>query len=508
MKKLPIGIQTFSKMRNDDYAYADKTRIISELVDSGSYYFLSRPRRFGKSLLLDTLKELFKGSKKLFEGLSIYDKWDWTEKYPVIKISFGSGDFSSEEQIKHAVVKDLQFQASLYDIDSGLATNLENLVLTLRKKYSSKVVILIDEYDKPILDNITDPERAKIARALLRDFYGSIKDLDEYLKFVFITGVSKFSKMNLFSGLNNLEDITISPKFAEIAGYTQNDLETVFAEHLENADKEMVKRWYNGYNYFGEPLYNPFDILLFISNDLEFQNYWWESGNPSFLIEKLKEQKFHVPDFENLEVSKEILNMFDIERIDIIALLWQTGYLTFDSKVNLAGRILYKMKIPNLEVRTSLNELILRYFTDLSSETARSEIAAYKSIVNNDPVGFKNILHALFVAIPYNDYVKNNIECFEGYYAAVVYSFVSALGFDIVGEDVTNKGRIDLTIKASASFFIIEFKVDTDEPAIEQIKKRKYYEKYRNTGKPICILGFNFSSEDRSIKEFQWENID
>jgi hypothetical protein len=356
-KKLPIGIQTFSEIRDskENFIYIDKTNIALDLIERGKYYFLSRPRRFGKSLFLDTLSELFKGSKQLFEGLFIYDKWDWDQTYPVINISFATGSLQSKSSILNKIKDILKINSNNLEIeyydnnfeDSGIS--LEHLIRDTYQKHNKKVVILIDEYDKPILDNIhkEDKQIASDARDILRNFYSAIKSSDAYIKFVFLTGVSKFSKLNLFSGLNNIQDITIHKKYSTIAGYTHEDIKKYFTDYLEDVDLDEVKRWYNGYNYFGDEIYNPFDILLFFDSK-EFKNYWWQTGNPAFLIEILKKGNYYLPDLENMIVGEETLNSFDVEHIDIVALLWQTGYLTFDRKIEMMSDFLYKMKVPNL----------------------------------------------------------------------------------------------------------------------------------------------------------------
>lgn len=330
-KKLPIGIQTFSEIRDpkENFVYVDKTDIAFDLIDRGKYYFLSRPRRFGKSLFLDTLSEIFKGSKHLFEGLAIYDKWDWNQAFPVINISFAVGEFFSKETIKDRINSILELNCNNLLIDNDkcknkqLGTYFENIIRETYQKHNQRVVVLVDEYDKPILDNIhkEDKQPSTDAREILRNFYSAIKASDAYIKFVFLTGVSKFSKLNLFSGLNNIQDITLNKNYATITGYTHHDLQLCFTDYLEDVDLEEVRRWYNGYNYFGEPIYNPFDILLFLSNNAVFSNYWWETGNPSFLIEILKKSNYSLPELENIIVSKETLSTFDIEHIDMVALL-------------------------------------------------------------------------------------------------------------------------------------------------------------------------------------------
>ncbi|PIY19162.1 hypothetical protein COZ13_06835, partial [Candidatus Desantisbacteria bacterium CG_4_10_14_3_um_filter_40_18] len=299
MKRLPIGIQTFSEIINENYCYVDKTRIIYELINNGKYFFLSRPRRFGKSLLIDTLKDLFEGREELFKGLWLENKWLWNKKYPAIKISFGGGVRNTDELdivIKNQF-KNIYEDYELKDYEITLSNVMFlSLIRKLYKEYNSQVVILIDEYDKPILDNITDKDKATAIREDLKDLYSVLKEADSYIKFCFITGVSKFSKVSLFSGLNNLWDITLDERFATICGYTQNDLETVFMEYLVGVDLEKVKLWYNGYSWLGEGVYNPFDILLFLgSASREFKNYWFETGSPTFLLKLLKERKYYLP---------------------------------------------------------------------------------------------------------------------------------------------------------------------------------------------------------------------
>ncbi|MFW5959671.1 MAG: ATP-binding protein [Chitinivibrionales bacterium] len=513
MKKLPIGIQTFRDIIEENCYYVDKTEAAFKLADRGRYYFLSRPRRFGKSLFLDTLAEMFECNKSLFEGLWVYDKWDWEDPHPVIRISFGSGDFSGRDKIKNKIlflIKNNTKQLSLdYVIDDTLDFNgnFISMIQSVYEKYGKKVVILIDEYDKPILDNITDRDTALDGREILRTFYSAIKDCDRYIRFVFITGVSKFSKMNLFSGLNNLEDITIKKDYAEITGYTHADILRVFKERLEGVDLEMVKRWYNGYNYLGEDIYNPFDILLFLSNDCVFKNYWWGTGNPGFLIEKLKTEDYYLPDLENISVGEETLNTFDIDKIDLTALLWQTGYLTFDKRIFLGGRVRYKMKIPNLEIMSSLNSLFFDYLTNLNGSKESKEIALTEALLESDFSKSRDILKSFFASIPYTNYANNIISGYEGYYASVVFTLLASQGFEVIAEDTTNRGRIDMTLKFPESIVIIEFKVDIKESPINQIKERKYYEKYASDTRDIYLVGMCFDSNERNISEFIWEKL-
>ncbi len=514
MKKLPIGIQTFREIIEENYYYVDKTQFAYRLITSGKYYFLSRPRRFGKSLFLDTLAEIFSGNKELFKGLYIYDKYDFTP-HPVIRISFGSGDYSLSEdktlnEIKRILKRNQRQTGVKCEEIDDYKFCFEELIVKLYEKHRRKVVILIDEYDKPILDNITDKEMAIKARNILKDFYGIIKDNDQYIRFVFITGVSKFSKLNLFSGLNNLEDITLNEHYAEICGYTHDDLLNVFKERLQGVDLELVKKWYNGYNYFGKLLYNPFDILLFLSNNCDFRNYWWQTGNPSFLIEKLKEETHYIPELENTLISEEALEAFDVEYIDLRALLWQTGYLTIKEKIiDEVGANFYRLCVPNREIQISLNRLFIDYLTNQRVEKTTYELNIRKALRQNDFNAFVNYLKAIFATIPYQNYANNIISKYEGYYSSVVFVYLMALGYDVIPEDTTNRGRIDLTLKMDDKIVIIEFKVDAEknEP-IKQIKEKRYYEKYLSEDKEIYFIGMVFDSGERNIVEWKVEKLE
>jgi len=509
-KKLPIGIQTFSELVDpaENYVYVDKTGIALTLASSGKYYFLSRPRRFGKSVLLSTLYELFSGNGKIFKGLEIEDKWDWNIHYPVIRISFGGGDFSTEERLDETIYANLlSNQRRLGITCEASKPNLcfRELIELVREHYGQKVVILIDEYDKPILDHIDDRERARFNRDKLKSFYGLIKDMDEHLRFVMITGVSKFAKMNLFSGLNNLEDITIDEAYATICGYTHNEVKKAFADRLDGVDMDKLQEWYNGYNYFGEPVYNPFDILLFFAKHKEYRPYWWSTGNPSFLIKLLKEQRRYLPELENYIVDDALLDSFEVDHIDLAALLWQTGYLTFASKQENIDGIEYRLKVPNKEVQISLNNLFVQYLTNRSHELRSGKRDLYRSLEAADLPAFCQSLSGLFAAIPYHNYANKIIEKYEGYYASVAFAYLSSLGVPLIAEDVTSKGRIDLTLKLTDKIYIIEFKVDRPGLALKQIRAKGYHDKYRSLGVDIYLVGINFDSQEKNISEFDWE---
>ena len=341
-KKLPIGIQTLSKIIEGGHYYVDKPGLALQLINSGQYYFLSRPRRFGKSLFLDTLKEIFEGNQPLFTGLQIHDKWDWATRFPVIRISFGGGVLKSQEDLEQVLHQQLEMYERKFALPARYPDNrsrFRDLIERIHEQSGQRAVLLIDEYDKPILDNITDTPTATLMREGLKDFYSVIKDMDAHVRFAFLTGVSKFSKVSLFSGLNNLEDITLSPSFSALCGYTDTDVDTVFAPELPGLDRANIKRWYNGYNWLGASVYNPFDLLL-LFKQRSFKYWWFETGTPTFLIKLMAEQGFFTPELAALHTGEELISTFDVDDISSEALLFQTGYLTIQkTETSPAGNV-------------------------------------------------------------------------------------------------------------------------------------------------------------------------
>ncbi len=516
MKKLPIGLNSLEKIIKGNYLYVDKTKNLYELLEAGQYFFLSRPRRFGKTLTIDTLKHIFEGNKDLFKGLYIYDKWNWEEKFPVIRVDFSQIDSETKENLKKSLtmaLEDIEKELGISGCDKSLhGIYLKEIIKKAYQKYQKPVVVLIDEYDKPILDNIEKPELAEEIRDLLSNFYGVIKGLDEYLRFVLLTGVSKFSKVNLFSKLNNLEDITVDPRFSDLCGYTEDDLDKYFSKYLKGADREEIRKWYNGYSWLGERVYNPFDILLFISKGHAFRPYWFETGSPTFLIKLMKEKKYFIPELENIEATDELLGSFDVYTMKIEALLWQTGYLTIKStRKRLDNSLVYRLSYPNLEVKKSLNEIVLEYISclDTNSKTVfQNKLEIY--LIEGDINGLIENFKSLFASISYTNFTKNEIDSYEGYYASVIYSYLASLGVALIAEDTTNRGRIDLTILLPDKAYIIEFKVKDgkeDKDPLQQIKEKKYYEKYLNRVKEIYLIGITFDKKERNISEYRYEKL-
>ena len=502
--RLPIGIQTFQKIREGDYIYVDKTKEAYELITNYEYAFLSRPRRFGKSLFLDTLRNIFEGNKELFTGLYIYDKWEF-ENYPVIKIDW-AGDFKTLESTKNVareILKENQRRLHIECENDAVDMCFRELIQKTYEKYQKRVVVLIDEYDKPILDNIENPIRAIENRDFLRSFYVQLKANDEYIRFAFLTGISKFSRASIFSGLNNLEDISLTPAFGNICGYTHDNLQREFYEYSKEFDLEKVKEWYNGYYFLKDRIYNPFDILK-LFKEKRFKNYWWQSGNPYFLIQMLKKKHYYIPELENLVVGEELLSSFEIEDLKLEVLLYQAGYLTILETKEYEEIIEYRLGVPNKEVQISLNQLILSYLTQ-KELYPQQKIELIEALKNGDVEHFKNHLESLFASIAYNNYVKNDIAKYEGYYASVVYAYLASLGLRMVAEDVTNKGRIDLTLFVDDIIYILEFKVGKED-ALKQLRKQEYHKKYLHKAKVIYLVGINF--EEKNITRMEWERID
>lgn len=506
--KLPIGIQSFVKIRTDRFYYVDKTHFVRKLLDEGGdCYFLSRPRRFGKSLFLDTLRQAFLGEKSLFEGLYLEKHWDWSVKHPVIYISFGAGVHRTVEELVETQQIIVEEHARNYGVTlhyHHVKNRFMELIKSLHQKYGEKVVVLIDEYDKPILDNIERPEVAAEIRESLKNFYSVIKDADPYLKFCFITGVSKFSKVSIFSGLNNLKDITLDPAYATICGYTQEELETVFADRLGGLDLDEIRLWYNGYNFLGEPVYNPFDILLYL--DLrDFRPFWFETGTPTFLVKLLLRKKFNFPELEGVEASETLLSSFDIDLIEPETILFQTGYLTIKKRLRTGPRTRYLLGLPNLEVRMSFTDFLLNYVSENLRAKEKALDAVYDALDDGRPEKLKEIFQAVFAGIPHDWYRKNNLEDYEGFYASVFYAYFSALGLDVRVKEVTNHGRLDMAVLCEGRCYLFEFKVVEVEPegrALAQLKEKRYHEKYSGTCREIYLIGVEFSKKERNIVGF------
>ncbi len=510
-KKLPIGIQNFREIREENYYYVDKTPFALTLIEQGKYFFLSRPRRFGKSLFIDTLAELFAGNESLFEGLAIHQNWDWQQTFPVIRISFGAGILTSCAQLDQRILTILNVIRKEHDMEQCQSTDVvasfSELIRQFHQNTGQRVVVLIDEYDKPILDNLISPDIAKQIRDGLRNFYSVIKDMDTHIRFAMLTGVSKFSKVSLFSGLNNLNDITVDNRYSSICGYTEDDIDTVFLTELTGLDRGQIREWYNGYNWSGESVYNPFDVLL-LFDKRQFKPYWFETGTPTFLVELLASRQTWLPDLHQLESEAEILSSFDLDYIPTETLMFQTGYLTIAEEHHDFGEYWYRLCYPNKEVYQSLSSRLLRAWTSpaASQPVIQNKRRLQTILKNNDFAAMESLFSAFFASIPHDWYRKNPIAQYEGYYASVFYAYFAALGLTIILEDSTNHGRIDMTVRFQQQIYLFEFKVVELSPegnALQQLKDKKYADKYQAENEPIHLIGIEFSKEQRSVINFE-----
>ena len=510
-RQLPIGIQTFRTLRESDCYYVDKTALIHELVSRGRHYFLSRPRRFGKSLLIDTLRELFLGNEPLFRGLAIHDQWDWSERHPVVRLSFG-GKNNEPGDLEGSVLSQLSIVERNAGLDPAPSTldgpdRFMDLLDRLHHKTGRQVVVLIDEYDKPILDVLDNPEMANANREYLRGFYGVIKDSAEHVRFVFVTGISMFTKVSLFSGLNNLENISLDPTFAAICGYTDRDLDTVFAPELDGLDRDEIRRWYNGYHWLGEEkLYNPFDILL-LFRGRQFKAHWYETGTPDMLYRKIVEERRNPMELERLLADEGLMSSFDVGNIDLRALMFQAGYLTILGEERRRTRTLYRLGYPNLEVRESMAHGLLEYATRRVFEAEDHGETLAGLLAAEDFEGFGTSLRAYLSGIPHQWYDSSEIERYEAHYASMLYLSFRAIGLELVVEDPSSHGRADMVVFHEAKVFVLEFKMAGEgeapesalDRAINQMRERGYAEKYRDRGEPVHLVAAVFGREQRNL---------
>ena len=508
-RQLPIGIQDFRTIREQDFYYVDKTSHIQRLVSQGRYYFMSRPRRFGKSLLVDTLRELFEGSEPLFRGLDIHNLWDWSVRHPVVRLSF-DGKYDEPGDLAQSISSQLAIIERNAGLDPAQSPcsgpeRLRDLLDRLHHDTGQQAVVLVDEYDKPILDVIDRPDMAASNRDYLRGFYGIIKGSARDVRFVFVTGVSMFSRVSLFSGLNNLRNISLDPEFATVCGYTDTDLDTVFAPELPGLDRDEIREWYNGYHWLGEEkLYNPFDLLLLFQTR-KFKSHWYETGSPTFLFRMMVDREVSPLELENRISDEELVSTFDVENITIDALLFQTGYLTITRAEQAGPQTFYTLNYPNFEVQYSLNHGLLGFLGRQGKEVSDSGKELGRLLAANNFEGFADRLRSFFAGIPYQWQGANGPARYEAWYAGMLYACFRTIGLDLRVEDSSGRGRADMVLLHGGQVFVFEFKMADGEgdreavarQAIEQIREKGYADKYRDRKKPVHLIGVAFG-RDRS----------
>ena len=505
---LPIGLQYFAQIRKGNCLYVDKTAHIYNLcLPENRYYFLSRPRRFGKSLTLDTINELFSGNKALFEGLDIYDKWDWSQTYPVIRLSLDA--IGHEEGLKDALIIAVQDIAKKFKVKLSRKTPgalFKELIQAVTEKTGKQVIVLIDEYDKPIVDHI-DPYNLEIAnkqRDILKNFFGILKDTSNHIRFLLITGVSKFSKVSIFSELNHLSDLTLHPQYAALCGYTQAELVHYFEPYLKTMPEETlekVKLWYNGYSWDAKTfVYNPFSVLNFFDMQV-YGNFWFETGTPTFLI-KLLRKRFNYT-LEETEVSNLILDSFRLEQfdaLDVNSILLQTGYLTIKEKTPYDTFIL---NYPNREVKKAFGQFLLSAYTE-TPVTINYGASILRALDHNNLPDVIKVLNDLIKAVPDQNYIKDE----EKFFHAIIHLIFTMIGSDVRSEMHTHTGRMDTVIIAKDRIFLFEFKMnETAKAAIQCIKDRDYAAHLRHLNKPITAIGVVFSTKTKGIAEWDREDM-
>jgi hypothetical protein len=502
MDKLPVGLQSFQVLRTGGYLYVDKTALLHRLVTEGKYYFLSRPRRFGKSLMVSTLAELFQGHRELFTGLWIDNRWDWTLTNPVIHLSLNSMGYK-EIGLEKALALRLNKIADQYGLSLQSEANslrFQELIERLHRSFGPAVV-LIDEYDKPIIDYLDDLPRAEHHRDLLKSFYSVLKDADPHLRLVLLTGVSKFSQVSIFSELNNLTDLTLHPEYTTLLGYTQAELEHYFAERLtdlapqfggKDALLQQIKKWYNGYSWDGANyVYNPFSVLSFFSQK-RFRNFWFETGTPTFLVKLLNRE--HAYQLEDIRASAAVFSSFELRRIDPKALLFQTGYITIRS---VDEDQTYTLSYPNKEVRDSLLQYLLAEYTQsYPSDTPIRAQQMKQALQVGNTRDFVEALNGLFATIPYQIFIADR----EAYYHSVTYLALSLMGTFVQVEVSQAQGRPDAVVHTADTIYVMEFKLDEQaEEALDQIKAKGYAQPYLKQGKAVKAVGIRFSSEQKQL---------
>ena len=513
MEKIATDIYTFSELRNEGFAYVDKTPILHEMAsgESGKQFFIARPRRFGKSLAVSTLKSLFLGERDLFRGLAIEPLWDWSRKWPVLHLDMGSAQTRTVPELhrrwRAMLANECARNAIPFADDENPATAFENVINALAAQSpDGRMVLLVDEYDKPLLGHLMKPEVTEF-RDALKAFYSIIKTLESKQRFMFMTGVTKFSKVSIFSDLNNLNDWTMDARAATLFGYTHEEVLRYFPGRIhrlaeangltDEAAFDRIVEWYDGYRFEenAKPVINPVSLGLCLQK-CKLANYWSQTAMPTFLMDLLKSRPL---DFSDIEIDEDDLGNYEPDRPRGVTLLYQTGYLTIQSFVQMCGMRRYTLRLPNLEVENSfLKDVVGAYTGRDSSQTSGYAFEAGRSLHAHDVPRFLKALKAFFADIPYDMTDRQNEQMWQ----TIVYVVLRSIGINVNGEVKTNDGRIDLVVDLPGDIYIVEFKLDRPaSEAMEQIRGRDYAGKYALSGKRITLVGISFSAAKRTIVE-------
>ncbi|UTC76394.1 ATP-binding protein [Treponema sp. OMZ 792] len=533
-RKLPIGVQSFKVLRDDNFLYIDKTEYVYRLASSGRVYFLSRPRRFGKSLFLSTLKAYFLGQKELFKGLAI-EKFEEAEKgkreiwqeYPVFYFDFNVGKYADTEALNERLdflLKDIEKQ---YEIIPGsrdsLGSRFERAIKTAYEKTGKQVVILVDEYDKPLLQTMGLNEELNAEyKAVLRAFYSVLKSTDQYLRFAFLTGVTKFGKVSIFSDLNSLNDISLKPEYSAICGLTQKELEETFRPEIKTLAERnelsyedclsALKKKYDGYcfSYGTETIYNPFSLLN-VFDGKQFADYWFATGTPTFLVNELKREDYNIPELDgNVEMIESFLSDYRVGADSVIPVLFQAGYLTikdYDKEYRM-----YRLGFPNEEVRYGFLYNLLPEYSNISFiKTSFNVVQFTKDLKAGRVDEFMQRLKSIMASLPYDTVKKESGESIalkEHNFQVCVYLIFALMGQFVEVETPSSTGRTDCVVKTEKAIYIFEFKLkENAEAALKQIKEKNYAERYKADSKEIILIGVSFDPEEGTVDEWLSEKL-
>ena len=507
--KYPIGIQTFEKIREKDFVYIDKTDFIYDLTHGGTYYFLSRPRRFGKSLLVSTLESYFKGKKELFEGLKISKlENEWIE-YPVFHLDMNQAVFNKEHELEDVLNNAISGWEDIYGTrptETTITLRFNGVIQRAAEQTGRNVVILVDEYDKPLLQTLNNQELGDKYREQLKSFYSCLKTQDKYIKFAFVTGVTKFSKVSIFSDLNNLADLSLISRYASICGITEDEIKTYFDEEIQSfADEQdiskdecyqQLKEYYDGYHFStrSQGVYNPFSLLNAL-NYKEFRDYWFETGTPTYLVELLKKANYRISDLTRLKIRPSQLDNLDINDKEPLSAIYQSGYLTIKHYDKVFD--VFELGYPNKEVEKGFTEFLLPYYLPKGKAESNNFLIDFvTSIQNGEPNRFMNLLDAFMAGGNYQ--IAGDAEL---YFQNAVYLIFKMMGFYVQAEYPTSDGRMDLIVQAADFIYIFEFKIDKSaEDAIKQIENKGYAHQFNADKRKLFKIGVNFSSENRKIE--------
>ena len=531
---LPIGGQDFSDLRRNGFIYVDKTHFVADLVSASKYYFLSRPRRFGKSLFLSTLKAYFEGKKKSFEGLYL-EKWEeaqaaqegreeW-QQYPVLYLDLNAKNYESRENLENVLDRHLSIWENKYGVKEkrvDLEDRFQSLLRYIYETTHQQVIVLVDEYDKPLLLTLEEglEDLNNEYRRILKGFFAVLKSGDPYLRFVFLTGVSRFSKISLFSDLNHLNDISLNRDYSSVCGITEEELKSNFQPEIKALSEseqltyeetlEKLKQTYDGYLFIegGEHVYNPFSLLNVFS-DRMFFDYWFQSGTPTFLVQYLKKAHFYLPDLENnVEIDLSSLNNFKVNVGSPIPILYQAGYLTLKSYNRRSG--LYSLGYPNNEVKYGLIRNLLPSYSNLDeTKVQRFVWQFYEKVCSGDVASFMQVISDLLANIPYSSDSKDDVRWREQNYQIAVALIFQFMGMYTQTEVYSAKGRADCVVYTEHIIYIFEFKLwsaGTAAEALAQIQAQEYYKPLRLQGKKLVLIGTSFDEEKRNIKE--WKSLE